>query len=70
MLNPYDHEDGEALAEQVRDRLDPLRGLVDAAIGDEADLIYVNDNYEDFTATSKDLGEHAMNGRQTLLVHG
>jgi nicotinamidase-related amidase len=68
MLNPYDHEDGEALAEQVRDRIEPLRVLIDATPEAGADLVYVNDNYEDFTATSKDLGENAMRGRHPELV--
>jgi nicotinamidase-related amidase len=68
MLNPYDHEDSETLAEQVKSRIEPLRTLIDATMDSEADLVYVNDNYEDFTATSKDLGENAMRGRHPELV--
>jgi nicotinamidase-related amidase len=68
MLNPYDHEDGEELAAQVKDRIEPIRGLIDATPGAGAQLVYVNDNYEDFTATSKDLGAAAMKGRHPELV--
>jgi nicotinamidase-related amidase len=68
MLNPYDHEDGEELAEQVKSRIEPLRTLIDTTEDSDTELIYVNDNYEDFTATSKDLGEAAMNGRHPELV--
>ena len=69
MLNPYDHEDGDALAEQVRDRIDPLRTLIEATSEHpDAELVYVNDNYDDFTATSKDLGEHAMKGKRPELI--
>ena len=68
MLNPYDHEDSEELARQARSRIEPLAGLIDATRGSDHDLVYVNDNYEDFTATSKDLGEKAMNGRHPELV--
>ena len=69
MLNPYDHEDAEPLVEQVKSRIEPIRGLVEATLDhDDAELIYVNDNYEDYTATSKDLGESAMNGRHPELV--
>jgi nicotinamidase-related amidase len=68
MLNPYDHEDGEELAEGVKSRIEPLRTLIDATEDSDAELIYVNDNYEDFTATSKDLGEAAMKGRHPELV--
>jgi nicotinamidase-related amidase len=68
MLNPYDHEDGETLAEQAKDRIGPLVELIESTRDSEIDLIYVNDNYEDFTATSKDLGEAAMKGEHPELV--
>jgi nicotinamidase-related amidase len=68
MLNPYDHEDGEALAAQAAERVAPLKALIDATPAAGAELVYVNDNYDDFTATSKDLGESAMNGRHPELV--
>ena len=69
MLNPYDHDDSDELADQVEKRIDAIRGLVEATRdADDVDLVYVNDNYEDFTATSKDIGENAMNGRRPELV--
>ncbi len=69
MLNPYDHEDADVLAEEAESRIEPLRGLIEATKdSDDAELIYVNDNYDDFTATSKDLGEHAMKGERPDLV--
>src|SRR4051812_36856990 len=68
MLNPYDHEDADALAGQVEPRIGPLTELVAATRDAEGEVIYVNDNFGDFTATSKDLGEHAMNGRRPDLV--
>jgi nicotinamidase-related amidase len=68
MLNPYDHEDGEALAAQVAERIEPLKALIAATPDAGAELVYVNDNYDDFAATSKDLGESAMNGRHPELV--
>jgi nicotinamidase-related amidase len=69
MLNPYDHDDGDALAAQVKTRIDPLRALMEATSEhDDAALVYVNDNYDDFTATSKDIGASAMNGRHPELV--
>jgi nicotinamidase-related amidase len=69
MLNPYDHDDSDELAAQVEERIDAIRGLVEATRdADDVDLVYVNDNYEDFTATSKDIGENAMNGRHPELV--
>jgi nicotinamidase-related amidase len=69
VLNPYDHEDAEQLAEHAESRIDPLRRLIEASLErDDTELIYVNDNYEDFTATSKDLGKAAMEGRRPDLV--
>jgi nicotinamidase-related amidase len=68
MLNPYDHPDGEQLAQHVLDRIDPLRALIDASPDAGAEIVYVNDNYGDFTATSKDIGESACRGRHPELV--
>lgn len=69
MLSPYDHEDGDALAEQARGRIDAIKTLIDATMAhDDAQLVYVNDNFDDFTATSKDIGEDAMQGRHPDLV--
>ena len=68
VLNPYDHEDAEALAEQAAERIEPLKELIAGARDAGAELVYVNDNYEDFTATSKDIGEAAMAGRHPELV--
>jgi nicotinamidase-related amidase len=68
MLNPYDHEDGDALAAQAAERIEPLKALIAATADAGAELVYVNDNYDDFTATSKDLGASAMNGRHPELI--
>jgi nicotinamidase-related amidase len=68
MLNPYDHEDGEALAEQVADRIEPLQGLIRATLDSGATLVYVNDNYDDFTATSDDLVRSALDGKHPELI--
>ncbi len=68
MLNPYDHEDADALAKQAESRIEPIRGLIEATRDSDAELVYVNDNYDDFTATSKDLGGHAMKGKRPELV--
>lgn len=69
MLNPYDFDDGDALARNARGRMDPLRGLIDATSSHgDAELVYVNDNFDDFTATSKDIGAVAMEGRHPEVV--
>lgn len=69
MFNPYDHEDADALADSVASAVEPLRKLIAAARDDEAvELIYVNDNHEDFTATRDQLVEQALAGRRPELV--
>jgi nicotinamidase-related amidase len=69
MLSPYDHDDGDALAEQARSRVGPMKGLIDATLAHpDAELVYVNDNFDDFTATSKDIGANAMQGRHPDVV--
>ncbi len=68
MLNPYDHEDADALAAAAESRIEPIRTLIGATSGSEHELVYVNDNYEDFTATSKDIGRNAVEGRRPELV--
>ena len=56
MLNAYQHEDAELLAANVAEIIDPLVGLITSAREhDDVDLIYVNDNYGDFTADRDDL---------------
>src|SRR5690349_15673924 len=69
MLNPYDHEDAEVLAESVERMVPALADLIDdARRSDEVELIYVNDNYEEFTATRDDLVERALGGKRPDLV--
>ena len=68
MLNPYDHEDGEALAERVSERIEPIRRLIATADSADAELIYVNDNYDDFTATSEDIVQKALDGKHPELI--
>jgi nicotinamidase-related amidase len=69
MLNTYQHEDADALADGVADIVEPLAGLV-ARAGDRDDvnLIYVNDNYGDFTATRDTIVARALEGRRPDLV--
>jgi hypothetical protein len=69
MLNTYRHEDAEVLAKSVADIVDPLAGLIDRARErDDVDLIYVTDNYGDFTADFDDLVAAAQRGERPDLV--
>jgi nicotinamidase-related amidase len=69
MLNAYDHEDADALAESVRDRLPQIIDLRDTARErDDTLLIYANDNYDQWDAGRQELIEAAMDGRHPDLV--
>ena len=69
MFNPYDHEDGDALAEQARSRIEPLRTLIAATRdAEDVELVYVNDNFDDFSGTSDDIVRAALEGRHPELV--
>jgi len=69
MLNAYRHEDAELLVPQVADIIDPLAGIISVAREREnVDLIYVNDNYGDFTADHGDIVRSALQGERPDLV--
>jgi nicotinamidase-related amidase len=69
MMNSYEHPDAEVLIPNVEKIIDPLADLVRRAHeSDVVDLIYVNDNYGDFTAEFGDLVESACNGVRPDLV--
>lgn len=69
MLNAYRHPDADVLAGNVADIVEPLAGLINEARGrDDVELIYVNDNYGDFTAEPSDLIGAALAGARPDLV--
>jgi nicotinamidase-related amidase len=69
MMNSYRHPDAELLVPNVAEMVKPLAGLITAARErDDVDLIYVNDNYGDFTAQSSDLVRSALEGERPDLV--
>ena len=69
MLNAYQHPDADVLAGNVADIVEPLAELLADARGrDDIELIYVNDNYGDFTAEPSDLVRGALEGARPDLV--
>jgi nicotinamidase-related amidase len=69
MLNAYRHPDADVLAPNVAKIIDPLRDLISrASSSDAVDLIYVNDNYGDFTADYCDIVQSALDGERPDLV--
>jgi len=68
MLNPYDHEDSDVLADHVAPVVEPLAQLIARARDADVDVIYVNDNMGDFAATRHDLVRRALDGRRPELI--
>ena len=69
MLNAYRHPDAEHLIPHVEPIVDPLAALVaEARRRDDVDLIYINDNYGDFTADHADIVAAATHGERPDLV--
>jgi nicotinamidase-related amidase len=69
MLSAYDHPDAEQLISNVVPIIEPLSGLLaQAHESDDVDVVYVNDNYGDFTAGHQDLVAAALDGRRPDLV--
>jgi nicotinamidase-related amidase len=69
MFNDYRHEDGEDLATNVAEMLDPLHRLLTAARSHGGvDVVYVNDNHEDFSVGGEGIVEAALSGRHPELV--
>ena len=69
MLNTYEHPDAELLVPNVEQIIEPLSELVrNARKSDDVDVVYVNDNYGDFTAQFSDIVRAALNGARPDLV--
>lgn len=69
MMNSYEHPDADKLTPNVAKIIDPLAKLVQCAHeSDDIDLVYVNDNYGDFTAEFSDIVRSACEGARPELV--
>jgi nicotinamidase-related amidase len=68
MLNSYDHEDAEPLAESVKQQLPQIVDLRRRAEEADALIVYVNDNHDEWQAGREELIETALNGKHPELV--
>jgi len=68
MLNAYDFDDAEKLADSVREVLPNIRRLIDRAAEKDVPVVYVNDNYGDWNSSAEELVETAKRGRFPELV--
>ncbi len=68
MLNPYDHQDAERLMESVRPVTPAIAELVDQARSQDTLVVYVNDCFEDWSASRDDIAKAALDGAGRELV--
>ena len=68
MLNSYEHDDAEQLTDSVETIVDPLSDLIARAEDDGTEIIYVNDNYDDWNSSQEELARRAMDGARPDLV--
>jgi nicotinamidase-related amidase len=68
MLNPYTHDDAEPLMASVADIVNPLESMLAAARDRDLELVYVNDNYGDWSVGRPELIERALDGAAPELV--
>jgi len=68
MLNPYRHEDAELLTASVERVVPSIKKLIDEASSRDVEVVYVNDNYGDWSAGRPDLIERALAGAAAHLV--
>jgi nicotinamidase-related amidase len=68
MLNPYEHEDSEPLMNSVEEMLPALQRLISGAVDRDAGVVYVNDNYSDWSAGRAEIIKAALDGAGPQLV--
>ncbi|HKG35550.1 MAG TPA: isochorismatase family cysteine hydrolase [Solirubrobacterales bacterium] len=68
MLNPYEHDEADELAENVAQAVPGIRALVEGARDADVPVIYVNDNYGDWNSSAEELADRAMRGRHPDVV--
>ena len=68
MLNAYDFEGADSLAESAADAVPVIAGLVERARDEGIDVIYVNDNYGHWNSSRQELVEIAKEGAHPELI--
>lgn len=68
MLNPYEHEHADRLAEHVAEALPGVEQLIERAAEAEAPTIWINDNFGDWNSSAEELARRACEGAHPELV--
>jgi nicotinamidase-related amidase len=68
MVSNYDFDDAEKLVESAREAVPHIARLIERARAGDTPVIYVNDNYGDWSASLPDLVEDVLQGDHADLL--
>ena len=68
MLNTYDFDDADALAESAEEVVPNIAKLLARAEDEDVPIIYVNDNYGDWNSSADELVKRALEGERPQLI--
>jgi nicotinamidase-related amidase len=68
VLNRYEHADAEPLRRSMAGAMPAMRALIAQAREAGTEIVYVNDNYGDWSAGRIELRERALDGQDPSLV--
>jgi nicotinamidase-related amidase len=68
MLNTYEHDDADRLAQSVRQTVPHIVHLIERAREQDTPVVYVNDNHGDWRTHAEELAQRALGGRHPDLV--
>jgi nicotinamidase-related amidase len=68
MMSSYDFDDADRLAESAADAVPVIADLVERARSEDVSVVYVNDNYGDWSSSLPALVERAKGGHRPDLV--
>ena len=68
MLNTYDHEDADKLADSVAAIVPQVSALIERARDADVPVIWVNDTYGNWNTSAAELSHRALDGKRPDLV--
>jgi nicotinamidase-related amidase len=68
MINPYEHPEADRLAASAESVVPKIAGAIGDAKKSGIDVVYCNDNFGDWSASTQDLIDRALDGARPDLV--
>jgi nicotinamidase-related amidase len=68
MVSAYDFEDADRVAASAAEAVGPMQALIERGYEEDVEVLWVNDNYGDFSTSPQDLIRRAREGNHPELV--